>query len=137
MLAGQIAESAQVVGAAALLILAISLWTLVRRRGFKRFDAKFGKSGFSLEGMDRRLESIQATGEKINAAVNSVPEGTPTLVQRIGVLEQGHEALIDHQRWEADALCRMATRIGIPLAPPPLDRRAPSQPDPLPKENHE
>ena len=133
MFAGQIGESAQVVIAVAILILAIALLTLVKRRGFRRFDAKFGKAEFSLEGMDRRLESIQATGEKINAAVNNVPEGTPTLVQRIGSLESGHEALIEHQRWEADALCRMANRIGIPLAPPPLDRRAPTTPDPLPQ----
>lgn len=133
MIAGQIYESAQVVGAIALLVLAIALLMLVKRRGFKRFDAKFGKAGFSLEGMDQKLEAIERIGNKINIAVNNVPEGTPTLVERIGLLEEGHQELLTHQRWEVDALCRMAARIGIPLSPPPLDRRTPTTPDPNPE----
>lgn len=120
------------IAALAGLVLAVTALVLVLRKGFKRVDAKFGKAELSLEAVDRKLDDvlekakkIEETGDKVNLAVNNVPPGTATLVQRVGSLEAGHQDLLNHQRWEADALCKMALQIGVPLQPPPIERRVP------------
>lgn len=116
------------IGAVAALVLAVAVFTLVVQHGLRRVDAKFGKAELSLEAVDRKLDDvlevagkIAEVGEKVNVAVNKT-EG-PRLIERVQVLEAGHKDLIDHQRWEADALTRMASQIGVNLGPAPLERR--------------
>lgn len=66
--------------AVAVLVVALAVLLLVSRRGFQRFegrmDAKIGKIGVTLEGVEKKTTEIVAT-------VNNVPDGTPTLSVRV------------------------------------------------------
>lgn len=52
----------------------------------------------------------------INRAVNHRPEGSPTLVERVGIIETETAA---HRLWEKHAFTTIATQVGCTLPPYP------------------
>ncbi len=52
----------------------------------------------------------------INRAVNHSPEGSPTLVERVGCIERETAA---HRLWEKQAFTTIAAQVGCTLAPYP------------------
>lgn len=52
----------------------------------------------------------------VNKAVNNVPEGTPTLVQRVARLERRSDI---QTRWLGDVLTLLAAQLGVSLPPQP------------------
>lgn len=113
---------AKVIVAIAILVAVSAAALLVWRRGFSRVDAKFGSAAVSLVAVNRKLDQIAKTTDKVNNAVNNVPAGSPTLVDRVGSLEASHRTLIDHQRWSTTAMHTIATNVGATLTESPLER---------------
>ena len=93
------------IGAIAGLIIAVSVAVVVWRRQWRTISASFG---------DMKVTLDQASGqiEQINKAVNNVPDGEHTLVQRVAALEAG-------QLWEHSALHVIAGQIGVSLPQTP------------------
>ena len=97
------------VGAVAGLIVAVSAGKVMWTRQWKTISASVG---------DIKVTLDQAAGQvdKINTAVNNVPGGDPTLVQRVATLEIG-------QQWEHTALHIIASQIGVTLPATPSRAR--------------
>jgi hypothetical protein len=61
--------------------------------------------------------------DQINKAVNHQPEGSPTLVERVGTVEQLAAELAEetaaHRTWEHKAFTAIAEQIGVTLPPLP------------------
>jgi hypothetical protein len=55
---------------------------------------------------------------QINRAVNHQPDGSPTLVERVGRIE---DETIAHRRWEHEAFSAIATEIGVTLPDHPKE----------------
>lgn len=86
------------IGAIAGLVLALAVaWVLVTKK-WNKLTASFG--------------DMKVTVDQINKAVNNVPDGEHTLVQRVAALEAG-------QQWEHTALHVIAGQIGVTLPPTP------------------
>ena len=62
--------------------------------------------------------------KQINHAVNHVPAGSPTLIQRVVQLEEHHARQKRHAEWEAQAICAIARQIGVILPEHPKDTQA-------------
>lgn len=102
MIADSLAQDYGVlIGAIAALIVAVSVAVVVWRRQWRTISASFG--------------DMKVTVDQINKAVNNVPDGEHTLVQRVAALEIG-------QRWEHGALQTIAGQIGVTLPTPPPTR---------------
>lgn len=57
--------------------------------------------------------------EQVNNAVNNVPEGVPTLIQRVEQLERRQDATT---RWLINALQMFGRQLGINVPAPPNDK---------------
>ena len=111
------------------------LVVLVWRRGVRRLRVSAGKGGAVLEldavelarkvdEVATKLDAVQQDTTAINRAVNHVPVGAPTLIARVARLEDRHE-------WLVDAICTIASRIGIDVpAPPPPATPPPAEQEP-------
>jgi hypothetical protein len=65
---------------------------------------------------------------EINHAVNHRPEGAPTLVERVGIIEA---ETLAHRTWEREAFTALSRHVGFVLPPYPeewdgTDRRSTS-----------
>lgn len=58
------------------------------------------------------VEEVSAQVKKVDTAVNNVPVGHPTLVQRVETLERRSDAL---GRWMHDALAAIGGQLGVSL----------------------
>lgn len=96
---------------AAALVLAVGvvggLGLLVWRRGFQSLTVR-GPGGFSLD-----LEAIRRDVAAINHAVNSVPEGAPTLRERIDEHSGQIAAIQTELTCMRETLAAVARRLGI------------------------
>ena len=105
MVAGIVTEVAVLVVAVALLVSVVMLFA---RRQFKELEVTVGSAKATLTGIEGKVDEI-------NHAVNNVPKGAPTLVQRVDRLEDGHERFESHHQWECNALQLIADNIGVNL----------------------
>lgn len=64
---------------------------------------------------------------QINRAVNHQPDGSPTLVERVGRIEARTEVIESdtkaHRDWEHSAFSAIADQIGVALPPHPKEHR--------------
>ena len=67
------------------------------------------------KGLDR-LNEIGTEVSAINTAVNHVPSGSPTLIHRVGIMEEKSK---DHRVWEKTVLEAICKQLGIKLPPHP------------------
>ena len=63
-----------------------------------------------------RLNDIGTEVSAINTAVNHVPSGSPTLITRVGVMEEQSKL---HRYWEKQVLEAICKQLGIKLPPHP------------------
>ncbi len=99
------------IGAAAL-VLAVAILLLVWRRGLRSVNVRFGNVEAQLSAVQADTTEVKAAVDKVNRAVNQVPPGTPTLVERVSVLET-------MQAWKITALQLIADQVGVRLPSPP------------------
>lgn len=111
-------------GAAAVLTAAATvIIVLVWHKAFRRLRITAGKGGAALEvdaiDISRQLtevaqvvDEVKAETKAINRAVNHQPDEAPTLVVRVGFLEESHA-------WLVDALGCVAAQLGLHLPDPP------------------
>ena len=91
-------DAGYLIAAIAALIAVLGVGLLIWSRRIGSIAARFGKMEFDIN--------------QINKAVNNVPPGEQTLVERVKVLEQG-------QLWERGALHKIGLHIGCELPPHP------------------
>jgi hypothetical protein len=89
MLAVTGSEVAMIIGAVAGLVVATAVAVLIYRKGFDRFDVKVGAMQASLKAVEKNVQDI-------NTAVNHVPLGSPTLVQRVVKIEEAVHKIAIH-----------------------------------------
>jgi hypothetical protein len=89
-----LAEGAMFVGAVAVLLIGMAALLLVWRRGFQRVTVRAGS-------MEASLEAVKKGVEQINTAVNHVPAGSATLVERV-----------THTEAKVDYLVRAVEAVG-------------------------
>lgn len=76
-----------------------------------------------LAGLFIRQGKQARSVEQINRAVNHQPEGSATLVERVGTLEDLTDTIVDetriHRSWEWNALGALAHHVGcvLPVEP--------------------
>lgn len=70
---------------AGLALLAVVLLAAMFRKGKTTFG--FGKGSVTIEDVHDKLDKIQTTANQVNAAVNNVKPGEPTLLERLQVIE--------------------------------------------------
>jgi hypothetical protein len=67
-------------------------------------------------------KTIKREVKQVNRAVNHVPNGTPSLIQRVMTLEQTVDEIAAygkrHREWTVNALTLIADDTGITLTPP-------------------
>jgi hypothetical protein len=81
-----LADGAMLVASIAVLCVGMAALLLVWRKAFDRITLKAGSVEASLEAvgkMTASLDAVKESVEQINTAVNHVPRGSPTLVQRV------------------------------------------------------
>jgi uncharacterized protein YoxC len=76
MSSSALADGAMFIASIAILCIGMAALLLVWRRAFQRVTVKAGS-------MEASLEAVKKSVEQINTAVNHVPAGSPTLVQRV------------------------------------------------------
>lgn len=110
MLASRTADAAALILATAALVLAAGVLILIWKKGLKSVS-------FRMAGLETKLEAVDGKVDQINTAVNHVPEGSRTLVQRVTTIESETRA---HRAWETEVFRTIAAQIGcdIPEAPP-------------------
>lgn len=87
--------AAQVVFAAAALVVAVAILLLVWRRALDRIAAKAGPFTVEVDAV-RKLDNIANHVEQINNAVNHVEAGEPPLVERVRTIERQLSAVVAH-----------------------------------------
>jgi uncharacterized protein YoxC len=80
-------EGAMFVAALAVLMVGFAALLLVWRKAFQSVTVKAGS-------MEASLRAVEKDVAQINKAVNHVPEGSPTLVQRVAETEAKIDALL-------------------------------------------
>jgi uncharacterized protein YoxC len=87
MSASALADGAMLIASVAVLCVGMAALLLVWRRAFQRVTVKAGS-------MEASLEAVKKSVEQINTAVNHVPLGSPTLVQRVTDTEKKVDYLV-------------------------------------------
>lgn len=120
-----LSDVALVVVAAALFAFAIAAVMLVLKNRNGRATVTHGNTSVSfetaqtqLQQLHDKIEVISTEVQSVGKAVNNVPEGSPTLVQRVGTLEEKVDDLHKGHHWMIGALQVIGDQVGCKLVPP-------------------
>jgi uncharacterized protein YoxC len=107
--ASTLQDAGVLVGAVAALILAMAVAVAIVRRQFTRLDAKVG--------------DLHVTAEAVNKAVNNVPHGAKSLLDKIDDLHSKQDSFIaETEEWRQTVDDRL-TRIEDHITRPPATRK--------------
>jgi len=110
--AGVLADAGLLLGSVALIILAVAIAVAIIRRQFSSLSA-------DLHGVKLTAEAVEA----VNRAVNNVPHGEPSLLDRVGQLHAKVDSFMaETDEWRTTVDDRLV-RIEDYLTNPPGGRR--------------
>lgn len=110
MTAGIISEAGILLGSVAALILALAIAVAIIRRQFSNISAEVGQ--------------VKLTAEAVNRAVNNVPHGEASLLDRVGHLHSKVDSFMaETDEWRGAVDDRLGRIEEYLTNPPPGDRR--------------